>query len=1104
MSKQPKLKILGFFITITLFFSACSSGGNESIETENTKALFTLLYPTETNINFQNSLTEGLNTNILMYEYFYNGGGVATADFNGDGKIDIYFTANLSENKLYLNNGDFNFQDVTTLSKSGGRPGPWKTGVSVVDINSDGKLDIYLCYSGSLPPEKRMNELFVNKGNDASGIPVFEESAATYGLNSSGFSNQSYFFDADLDGDLDMLLLNHNPKNLPILNEASTREFMKKDDPEMGLRFYRNTNGFYKDESQISGLNGSALSYGLGLGISDFNEDGWPDFYVSNDYSVPDYLYINQKNGQFKNEMAQSIGHTSQFSMGNDVADINNDGLSDIFTLDMLPEDNRRQKLLLAPDNFNKFDLNVRSGFYYQYMRNMLQLNNGNSTFSEVGQMAGVSNTDWSWSALLADYNNDGWKDLFVSNGYYRDYTNLDFIKYMDDFVKEKGRLERKDVLEIISHMPSSNVGNYIFKNQKGYTFTNETKNWGLEEASNSNGAAYADFDNDGDLDLVVNNINKAAFVFRNESENNFLRVKLKGKTGNVLGIGAKLTAEVGSQKMVLEQNLGRGYLSSVSPVLNFGMGKSKQIDKLTIQWATGETQILSNIKTNQTLEIDVTNASLQEKIKDNIQPLFVKKNTVINYNHPRLSYRDFDRQSLLIQEQSFTGPILKNADVNGDGLEDVFIGGAAGQSASLFIQNGKGGFDLKKTNAFQADAISEDRDAVFIDVNKDGFLDLFVGSGGYHQFEPNDIKLADRLYLNDGKGNFLKSNQTFEASSSASLASNDINKDGFEDIFIGGGVVPGRYPEVSPSYTLMNNAQGKLTKKSISAFTDLGLVKDAVWADLNRDGNKELLVVGEWMGVKIFENNKGEFKDVSSTYFNNTYTGWWNCIKIADLNSDGKPDILLGNEGLNSQFHPSKKEPLELYSKDFDGNGTVDPIFSFYIQDKPYPYITREELLNQLPSFRQNFTTYSSYSTVGIDGLYPASELKTAKYFKADYMASAILLSGVNEKYTLAKLPIEVQFAPVYSIEVSDFNKDGTQDVLFLGNNTHGKLRLGKADANYGVLLTGDGKGRFTYQNQSKSGLKILGDVRSSLFIDKTLFLGLNGEQLKSYKLNN
>ncbi|MDH5608911.1 MAG: VCBS repeat-containing protein, partial [Cyclobacteriaceae bacterium] len=506
-----------YFYLFLLVPYACTQQSPQAVIPDGEPTLFTLLDTGQTHVTFQNTLEEGLNANILMYEYFYNGGGVATADFNGDGWMDIYFTSNMGTNTLYLNKGEMTFVEGPASVVSG-RPGPWKTGATVADINGDNRPDIYLCYSGAMPDAKRTNQLFINMGIDADGQPIFEDKAIDYGLASMGFSNQAYFFDYDKDGDLDALLLNHNPKSLPILNEVSTAEFLKKDDPYRGLRLYRQTDGVFEDITTQAGVSGSALSYGLGIGIFDSNNDGWPDFYVSNDYAVPDYLYINNGDGTFRNTLNESMGHNSQFSMGNDIADINNDGFQDVVTLDMLPEDNYRQKLLLAPDNYSKFDLNVRTGFHYQYMRNMLQLNNGNGTFSEIGQQAGISNTDWSWAALLADYDNDGWKDLYVTNGYYRDYTNLDFIKYMDDYVKSKGRLVREEVLDIIGHMPASDVVNYMFSNEQGTKFTNRTKSWGLHRPSNSNGAAYADLDNDGDLDLVVNNINQSAFIYRNES----------------------------------------------------------------------------------------------------------------------------------------------------------------------------------------------------------------------------------------------------------------------------------------------------------------------------------------------------------------------------------------------------------------------------------------------------------------------------------------------------------------------------------------------------------------------------------------------------------
>ncbi len=1103
MNRSIKRLLLFFCPFIFLAFWACNSAPQEEQSSEGEDKMFTLLYPTHTNINFQNKLTEGLNTNILMYEYFYNGGGVATADFNGDGLEDIYFTANMSENKLYLNNGDLHFQDITNASGAGGRPGPWKTGVSVVDINNDGRLDIYLCYSGSMPAEKRTNQLFVNQGNNKAGIPEFKEAAAEYGLASTAYSNQAYFLDADNDGDLDMLLLNHNPKNLPILNEAGTRQMLRKDDKEMGLRFFKQTNGKFADETVGSGINGSALSYGLGLGISDFNDDGLPDFYVSNDYSVPDYLYYNIGNGRFINKLESAIGHTSQFSMGNDVADYNNDGLTDIFTLDMLPEDNKRQKLLLAPDNFNKFDQNFRSGFYYQYMRNMLQQNNGNGTFSEIGQQLGVSNTDWSWSSLLADFDNDGWKDLYISNGYFKDFTNLDFIKYMDDFVAQKGRLNREDVLEIIKHMPASNVVNYMYKNNNGKGFLNMTSTWGMNEPSNSNGAAYADLDNDGDLDIVVNNINQAAFVYRNDTQSNFLKCELKGSKENLNGLGSKIEIRVNGKKQFAEQNPYRGYQSAVSNKIHFGLGKEVRVDSLIITWPDNKQQVVVNIKANETIQLDYAQASMSFKKSENFRPLFVEKNEIA-FSHNARNVRDFDRQSLLINELSFEGPCLAKGDINNDGLEDFFVGGGMGKTGTLYLQDKNGTF---KISNFPSTSHFEESAAKFADVNQDGFKDLYIAAGGYHDLKKDDSRLQDHLYLNDGNGNFKESVNALPEMKTATAAISfiDFDNDGDLDVFVGGRSVPGGYPEIPRSYLLVNDGKGAFTDKTLDLAPELGyigMVTDASWADLDKNGTDELILVGEWMPITVFEKEKGKFKVNSKKYFGKEYFGWWNCLTISDLNKDGFPDILAGNMGLNTQFKASDKEPAELHASDFDQNGSIDPIFSYYIQGKTYPYLTRDELVDQLPKFKTQFNTFESYSTTTLDKILTQNDLENALYFKATEMKTSFFLSNGKGSLTEISLPAEVQYAPIYTIEVLDFDNDGHSDVFLAGNNHHTKLRFGNFDANKGILLKGDSKD-FNYINQRVSGFNLHGDVRSSLYINDKLILGINGGGIKTYKVN-
>ncbi len=1084
----------------------------DNYKEETGKPLFTLLPAEKTGIQFSNVLTEGPNTNVLMYEYFYNGGGVAAGDFNNDGLVDIYFTSNMSDNKLYLNKGNLQFEDITGISGAGGRPGPWKTGVNAVDINADGKLDIYLCYSGALPAEKRANQLFINKGNDSNGTPVFEEKAAEYGLASTAFSNQSYFLDYDKDGDLDMLLLNHNPKNLPLLNEAGTAQLFKQDNPEKGLRLFRQSNGKFEDVTILSGINGSELSYGLGLGIADLNEDGWPDFYVSNDYTVPDYLYINNTNGTFTNKLETSLGHNSQFSMGNDVADINNDGHPDIYTLDMLPEDNHRQKLLLTPDNYAKFNLNVRSGLYYQYMRNMLQLNNGNGTFSEIGQIAGISNTDWSWSALFADYDNDGWKDLYVTNGYLKDYTNLDFINYMNQYVKEKGRLQREDVMEIIKEMPASNVVNYIYQNKQGGRFQNKTVDWGISQPSNSNGAVYADLDNDGDLDLVVNNINQPAFIYKNESQqlnaNHFLQVHLAGDAGNTQGLGAKLKLFHSGQIQALEQNPARGYLSNVSYNLHFGMGAAEKADSLVITWNSGKMQKLYNVKANQLL-----NLAEKDAIEMKLPPLergkkwFTEIPSFLKYESPDTSINDFNRQALLNSQFSNNGPCMTKYDLNKDGLEDIIMGGTAGQPTRIFMQQKNGSFVSKAIPVFEQDKAYNDAAIAVFDANGDGRADIYIASGGYNNFTETDALLQDRLYLDDGGKGFVKSTGLPDNRGSKSCVRvQDINADGVADLFVGGRVVPGRYPEKPSSYILINDGKGNFSDQTQQVCPELskpGMITDAAWVDLDLDKKNELVIVGEWMPVTVYRQEKGKLVNCSKDYFDQSYAGWWNTITVGDFNADQRPDLIIGNIGLNTQFKASQKEPLEMHYKDFDKNGIVDPVFSFYIQGKRYPYITWDELVFQMPFLRKRFANYKSYADITLDELFKQDELKDAGHLAAEHMSTTCFLSNAAGKFTIAVLPEQVQYSPVYTIDTMDFNGDGKTDLLLCGNNRHCKIRLGRFDANYGILLAGDGKGNFNYVKQSESGFNIWGDVRSSVQIRDKIYFGINTRNLIGYALS-
>lgn len=1112
-----KISTITYLLSISLFFSSCKNSPSEentSEEQEKQEPIFTLLFPDKTNIDFQNVINEGLNTNVLMYEYFYNGGGVAVGDVNNDGLEDLYFTSNMQQNKLYLNKGTMQFQDITTKAGVAGREGPWKTGTTMVDINADGKLDIYVCHSGNLQPEKKANELFINQGNDANGVPTFVEQAAKFGLDSPASSTNAYFFDADKDGDLDMFLLNHNIKSLPVLDEARTAALTKVDDAVSGSRFYRNDNGFFKDITRQAGIQSSALSYGLGAGISDINQDGWPDIYVSNDYAVPDRLYINNQKGGFREVSHEQIGHTSNFSMGNDVADINNDQLPDIFTLDMLPEDNRRQKLLMSPDNYDKFDLGVRSGFHYQYMRNMLQLNNGNGTFSEIGQVSGISNTDWSWAALFADYDNDGWKDLYITNGYLHDYTNLDFLKYMDDFMATKqGGFQRTDVLELVQKMPSSNVKNYIFRNNGKLNFKDQTTNWGMGEQSNSSGAAYVDLDNDGDLDLVVNNINSPAFIYQNEANtklgNQFLKVKLNGENGNKMGIGAKVYLYAQGNTQYQEQMPTRGYQSNVSFVMNFGLGKNTKIDSIKVVWNSDKSQVLKNVQANQTLVLEEKKASA--KLNPNIQnnTFFAEITSPIVSVQNKTTHNDFKRQPLLTNSQSFISPIMVKGDVNKDGLEDIFVGGSYGKGSELYIQSSGTSLQFIK-KPFPSNLNADVSDAVFFDANGDGFQDIYVAYGGYGNFTENDPNLQDQLFLNNGKGDFTLNSSALPAmlTSTGCVRVTDINGDSKPDLFVGGRVSIGKYPNIPRSYVLINEGKGNgsaplFKENTPENIKNIGMVTDAAFVDLNKDKKQELIIVGEWMPISVFENENGKLTDKTENYFDRKLSGWWNKLVVDDLNGDGLPDLLVGNLGLNSQAKASDKQPIELYYKDFDDNGSIDPILCTYIQAQSYPYLTRDELLEQVPTKRPKFTSYDSYSNATLTDIFGEDELKNAKKLEANYLKTAFFVQNKESKFEEKSLPIEAQFAPIFTITILDYDKDGNKDLILAGNLNKSRLKFGKYDANYGLLLRGDGKGQFTNIPQRRSGFNLQGDVRSSLSIKDNIFFGINQQNIRAFRIN-
>lgn len=1097
LPKTPLL--LSFSITIAMFFT-----GN-TLRAQAQQPLFQILGSQQTNIHFNNAISENENKNVLSYEYFYNGGGVAVGDINNDGLEDLFFTGNMSPNKLYLNLGDMKFKDITKTAAKDleGRAGDWKTGVTMADVNGDGLLDIYVCYSGNTGPEKRRNQLFINNGN-----LTFTEKAKAYGLDDPGYSTQAAFFDYDNDGDLDMMLINHNIKKIDNMEFAKYRN--QTDEYAGNKLFQNNGNGTFTDVSKKAGIIQNPLTFGLGLAIADINQDGWPDIYVTNDYNEPDYMYINNYDGTFSEQSQKYLRHMSHFSMGVDIADYNNDGFPDILTLDMLPEDNHRRKTLQLEESYESFELMINQDLYKQYMRNMLQLNNGNGTFSEIAQLAGVSATDWSWCPLIADFDNDGYKDIFITNGYLRDYTNKDFLRYWGDYkIKKAMAREPFLLMDLVTAMPSTKLPNYIYKNNHDLTFTNQQQNWGINNSSISNGAVYADLDNDGDLDLVVNNINEEATIYKNTStENNtgnFLSIKLKGTNGNSNAIGAKVTLHTGRKIQYQEVNPGRGYLSSESTVLTFGLGPDKLVDSVTITWPGGSKQTLTRVDANQRLVVNYNPDKLINKAPDvKTTPLFSKAEPLFNYKPQDNTINDFKRQLLMLFMYSKTSPVIAKADINKDGLDDLFISGDQQSPGKIMLQQRDGKFitsDL--SGGTQTATVSA---ALFFDANGDGYPDLYLAKGGYGLYEPNTPDLQDQLYINNGKGGFnLTPSPNTSASSKSCIRACDFDSDGDMDLFIGGRVIPGQYPLAPKSYLLVNDGKGYFN--SVEApFTNLGMVTDAQWIDIDKDGRKDLILCGEMMPIKIFLNTKTGFVDSTTKYFDKPQSGFWSSLAIADVDGDGNADLITGNMGLNTQIRASDDQPAELYFDDYDGNGSIDPFLNFYVQGTSYPFVSRDELNEQIYPMRKKFGSYKAYADVGMKEIFTPEQLQKGGKLSANTLQTTCFLFR-NGKFTQVDLPIQAQFAPVTQIIASDLNKDKKADLLLLGNHTDNRLKLGAIDANYGCVLTGDGKGNFNYVNQSLSGLSITGDVKSAVEIKinntNYLILGIANEPVQFYKIN-
>ncbi|TFV94773.1 RNA-binding protein [Algoriphagus kandeliae] len=1059
------------------------------------------LKPKKIGVNFKNQLTEDRDNNILRYEYFYNGGGVAVGDLDNDGLDDIFFTGNMVPNALYKNVGNLEFEDWTKKAGINKNKG-WTTGVSMADVNGDGLLDIYVCYSGKGPEEERKNELWINQGDFQ-----FEEQAETYGIADPSNSTQGLFFDFDRDGDLDLYLLNHH---IQVITELEFDEAKTIRHPYSGDKLYRNEGGKFIDISIEAGIKGSPLGFGLSVTATDINEDGWPDLLVTNDYIEPDYLYINQRDGTFKDELTSYFQHISHFSMGADIADINNDGLKDIYTLDMLPEDNRRQKLLYGPENYEQYALMIRKGFYHQNMRNMLQLNLGAGNFAEIGQLSGISNTDWSWSALFFDATNDGFKDLFITNGYFRDYTNRDFLKHKGDYYfKQAVAGEVADTLHLVTSMSSTPISNYLFENKGDLKFQNRSAEWGFDEKGFSSGAAFSDLDNDGDLDLVVNNLNEVAGIFENTGpKGNYIQFNLNGPKGNTKGIGANVTIFHQGQKQIQELQVVRGFQSSSSYRLHFGLGNTDKLDSVWVQWPDGKTEKKGSIKANQVMELQYEDAinSTSNKLVEKATPLFRKVNSIPDFISKESGFNDFKRQPLMITMPSAISPILASADLNQDGRPEVLFGGTKGQAAKIFTWDGQNWMNYA---GFNSNDEFTDAIAIFEDFNGDGWMDLFLGSGGYHDYLRTDESLTDRLYLNDGMGNLTRQSDfpSYQISTGTAV-SEDFNGDGLKDLFIGARIIPGRYPQTPPSKLLINQGEGRFVDQSDQFLEKdglIGLVSSAVSQDVNEDGFVDLILAGEFMHLTFLINEKGQrFINQTEQFLSNSPSGWWSALAQADLDGDGDLDLIAGNFGENSQFEVSDEKKLRLVFSDFDQNGSLDPILECYIGDEAYPFPSRDELLSQMVEMRSKFTTYEAYADASLEDLFESTQLEKAQVLEATSLKS-FYFENTSSGFVGKPLPELAQSFPIYAISTGDFNQDGEQDILLGGNQHQSRIRIGNLDAGLGLILQGDGMGNFSPLYPSESGLSIKGDIKSLLPIElngkKYFLIGIHGQALELYQ---
>jgi enediyne biosynthesis protein E4 len=1074
--------------------------------------LFQKMPGDSTGIDFENRLTFSQEFNIYTYRNFYNGGGVALGDINNDGLLDIYFTANQTSNKMYLNKGDFKFDDITDKANVGGTRS-WSTGVSMADVNGDGWLDIYVCNSGDIKGDNKLNELFINNKD-----LTFTERAEEFGVADPGYTTHAVFFDYDKDGDLDLYILNNSYQAIGSFNLKKNERPIR--DSLGGDKLMRNDDGHFVDVSEHAGIYGSIIGFGLGVTIGDVNKDGWQDIYVSNDFFERDYLYLNNGNGTFRENLTDQMQSISGASMGADLADVNNDGFADIFVTEMLPQDNARIKTVTTFEDWNRYQYNLQNGYYHQFTRNMLQSNQGNGKFSEIGRLVGVEATDWSWGALMFDMDNDGRKDIFVANGIYQDLTNQDFLQYAssEEFVKSVVLNKGVDYQKLVDIIPSHPVSNYAFHNEGDYAFKNLAKEWGLSEPGFSNGSAYGDLDNDGDLDLVVNNVNMPSFVYRNETEkvnpdNHYLKFILKGNGMNTQALGTKITLEAGNEKYYLEQMPMRGFESTVDSRPNFGVGKLKMVEKIIIDWPDGTITQMDSVKTDQIITINQSDGTVSGKDKNIISKLLfeeLKDLLGIEYEHRENFFVDFDRDRLIYQMLSTEGPKVSKGDVNGDGIEDFYIGGAKDQAGGLYEQGTNGKFKRTNINVFNGDRVSEDMGSVFFDADNDGDQDLYVCSGG-NEFSTSSTALIDRLYINDGKGNFIKSKQVLPTNvfeSTSCVKAEDYDGDGDFDLFVGVRLKPFEYGLPANGYILANDGKGNftnVTKQLAPDLIKLGMITDASWADVDGDKDWDLVVVGEWMPVKIFINESGKLVDQTEQWGLKDSKGWWNAIEPADLDGDGDIDFIVGNHGLNSRFKAGVDKPVCMYVSDFDQNGSIEQIICQYNGDTSYPMVLRHDLISQLPGLKKKYLKYENYQNQRIEDIFTPEQLKGATKLEATQLSNSVLINE-GGKFILKALPKEAQFSSVYGITVNDIDNDEKMDIIIGGNFFNAKPEIGRYDASFGLFLKGVGNGDFRAMNSSATGLMLKGEVRdlTTLKVDGSIYLmaSRNNDHIQLYKI--